>query len=213
MVVVPVESLFLVLTGLVGIFHVWSPDHWLPLSVISWQKRWSAPRTVLTWTAACLAHVGLGLALAALVAPLLRWWDAPTLFLLSIALVLVFALLRGRRLVRLQEVLRSGALGRWGLYVSVGLLGPAELMVPIAVKGYQLGFETLASGVLIRAAVVFGLCTWMGGLAAVLYGRARWEVPQALPRALQSVARQVGGVPLFMSVCLAAAVFVQNNAG
>lgn len=210
MVSFSVQALFFVLTALVGVFHVWSPDHWLPLSVVSWQKRWSFLRTTTVWTLACALHCALGLVLALAAAPALRLWDGSSVFLLSLGLVLLMTLLRSRRLSRLQEVLRSGTLGRWGVYVTIGLLGPAELMLPIAVKGQQLD---LSSALLFKAAALFSAATWAAGLGAVLVGRSRWDVPMALPLAVSRSTRQVSSVPFLVSLGVGLSIFMQASAG
>ena len=43
-----------------GALHVLGPDHWLPASVLAWQKKWKFSKTILFSIVAFFSHVLTG---------------------------------------------------------------------------------------------------------------------------------------------------------
>ena len=184
------ESLLLALSFAAGAIHVAAPDHWMPTSIVAWQRHWGRRRTVAFTLFALLIHLALGVGLYFALRPLLRDLSSRGLVIFTIALVGTVALVRGLRAKRFYEVFRSGARGRWAFYAVVSLLGPCESLLPVLVKAGQLGVGyVLPSAVFLAGTVITGTLL-------VSRGGRLWDEPVRLIRSLQAVNTQRAALPM-----------------
>lgn len=183
-------------TGLAGAFHVLGPDHWLPTSVIAWQKRWKTSQTVLFSILAFFAHVLTGYLLFLLFQSVLGQLGLSDPFLIAAVLVLVMNLIRGFRFPRIQDVFQSGNKGVWGSFVAFSLLGPCEVVLPIFIKSKQMGIGYLIP----FCAFLAG--TWVAGVCLVLGGKSLWSRPFWLPWSLRWALERRALLPVLAGFCL-----------
>jgi hypothetical protein len=168
----------LALAMLAGAVRALTPDHWLPGSILVWQRGWRAGRSFAFAFAAFAAHVALGAALYFVFSPVLARLEPAYLMPFSAVFVGASLLVRLLRFWRIREVHRAGPEGIWGVLVVLSLLGPCEALVPIFMKSRLLGMGYA----LPFAAYLVG--TALTGTVAILVGRALWDRPLALPREL-----------------------------
>src|SRR4051794_27706104 len=108
----PTPQLLIFLSALAGGLHVLAPDHWVPSSLLSWQRGWRFPRAALFAALAFVAHVGSGfLIYAVTIAPLGRRYrhailaiGTSKLLALSILAVVLVLALRAVRFNRIKDV-------------------------------------------------------------------------------------------------------------
>lgn len=186
----PSSAAFLVLCGLAGAFHAIAPDHWVPGSILSWQRAWSVRRVLAFCGFSYALHVALGALLYFVSFGVLEHLSPPQVFGFSVFLVAVVALLRGLRFSRLREVLRNGKNGVWGFFSALSLLGPSESLVPVLVKAHHLG-----AGYLTPVLAYFA-GTFLAGAFLVLWGRKAWNRPLWLIRGMEWAQKRVAVVPV-----------------
>ena len=184
----------LILSALAGVVHVLAPDHWLPASLLAWQKRWTFSRTVAFSTLFFLIHMILGFLMCLVFLPFVGNFDS--LPLLFFALVLVFAamVIRGQRFSRIREVLFSGSHGSWGVFAVISLLGPAESMIPIWLKARHLGMGYF------MPFLAFFAGTLLAGVSCVILGRLQWDRPFSLGHAMSWANRRASVLPVIAGV-------------
>ncbi|MCM2277949.1 MAG: hypothetical protein NDJ89_07710 [Oligoflexia bacterium] len=194
---------FGLLCALAGAFHVIAPDHWVPASLLSWQRGWRSGRAAAFAALAFAAHVALGFLIFLLLGRGI--WDLASTNLLSFALVLVagVAVIRAFRFRRIREVLSSGNNGVWGFFMVFSLLGPCESLIPILIKARSLG----AGYVLPLLAFFAG--TALSGLLLVFSGRFFWNRPHWLPRGVHAANQRLATVPVVTVVVLGLAFLVR----
>lgn len=200
----------LTLSALAGAIHVLAPDHWLPASVLAWQKGWSRRKTAAFAAAIFAFHVTLGFAVfLAIQAVAWRYfdWDAMNLapkplVALTWALVVGITFLRATRFGRNWEVFRSGNRGIWGLVTVVSTLGPCESIIPVFMKSGHLGM-----GYALPFAVFLG-GTLVSGTICILVGRVRWNQPLTLPRIADWARRRRASLPIAAGVAMGLAILL-----
>ena len=167
-------------TALLGVFHSMSPDHWVPLSVLSWQRALST-RQLLEKTAALVAgHLGLALLMAWILMPVVAHSGLTAASVLRVGALLVAGavLVRMRRLERMLEVFRGGNHGKGALMTTLSLLGPAESLVPLLLKARIEGH----SGLPVLA--LYGGLTFATISTLAILGHRLWNDPTRLARGL-----------------------------
>jgi hypothetical protein len=184
------------LSVLSGAVHMLAPDHWLPASVVAWQRGWGYRRTVGFAALAHLSHVLLGVLIFFAFDPILLGLDPSRLFRFTLGLVLVVMAIRLVRFSRVREVLRAGPSSAWGIVAVFSLLGPCESVIPILIKSHQLG-----TGYLLPVAA-FVLGSWIAGSSLVLAGRVLWDRPFWLPRSVNWAWRVPAILPVAASLGL-----------
>ena len=128
------HALFAAMAGLAGAVHVLSPDHWLPASVLSWQRGWGARLSARFALSVLFVHVLLGAAIFFAALPLLRYLSPSVQMAIGLGWVALGLLVRMLRFSRIGEVLRGGPRSRWGMLTVLTLLGPCESIFPVLVK-------------------------------------------------------------------------------
>lgn len=176
---------------------MFAPDHWVPASILAWQRGWSKPRTLLFSSALILPHILLGaliyFALDAIAPELPYFWFLAG-SMVWIALVASFRVYRYRRI---REILRNGSKGLWGAYRVFTLLGPCETLLPVLLKAREKGGGYLLPG------AGFFLGAWLAGLALILFGRRLWDQPIFLSRSLNLSRGKMTWVPLATALSVA----------
>ena len=185
----------MLLSALAGAIHVLAPDHWVPASILSWQRRWRAPATALFSTAALVMHVMLGAALYFLLEERLHRLSDTHLLSYALTFVVAVMLVRGLRFSRIHDVQKQGS-SWWGMLGVVSLLGPCESIIPIFVKSSSLGVGYLLPLLAFLAGTV-GM-----GTVLVLGGKWLWNRPLWLPRAFGWVNQRLTVFPVAAGVVL-----------
>jgi len=173
-----------------------APDHWMPLSLSSWQKRWGVGKTMLLSLLAISVHLALGFSIYLAIRPLLLSWDARWLFPASVGMVVVVAALRSARFSRIREVLRLGPNRLWSSVAVLSLLGPCESLIPVMVKGHNLGIGYLS------AALAFALGTILSGVIVIAMGRSIWNHPSRLNQIVSWALQRRSAVPAALGVAI-----------
>lgn len=171
-----------------------APDHWMPISLSSWQRRWGVGKTVGCSLLAVLFHLVLGFALYLVIRPVLLNCDERWLFPASVAMVALSAAVRHARFNRIRDVLRLGPNPLWKGVAILSLLGPCESLIPVMVKAHRLG-----DGYLL-AALAFALGSIAAGLAVILAGRSIWNHPSRLNQLISWALRRRSAVPAAIGV-------------
>ena len=182
--------LFTTLCFLAGGLHVVAPDHWVPASILSWQKGWRTGRLAAFSAVTFGGHIFLGFLIFSVFENLLGNIPSSDLLIFSFVLVALVALLRAMRFSRIREVIRGGAGSIWGAFTVFSLLGPAESMIPILLKAKYIGV-----GYLLPLAA-FYLGTLVVGLGLIVSGRMVWDRPNLLPRGLYLAQKRVTVLPV-----------------
>jgi hypothetical protein len=184
------------LSAAAGAVHMVAPDHWMPASLVAWQRGWGLRRTAGFQAGLLLAHVLAGGLIYLVLAPGMTLLDPTQVFHVVLGLVFGVMALRLFRFTRVADVFRAGPGSHWGLIGVVALLGPCESIVPILLKSRQLGagyglalgaflIGTLVSGVLLGAA-----SRWL------------WDQPLWLPRAMSWIRSRQALVPAAAGIVL-----------
>ena len=184
------------LSALAGAIHVLAPDHWVPLSILSWQRRWRSSRASVFTSLALLVHVFSGVALYFFLEKWLQLYAPSRMFGWAVAAVILILFLRGSRFSKIRDVQRVGPQGVWGPILVFSFLGPCESMVPILIKASSWGVGYL----LPTAAFLVG--SLLTGNVLVLAGRRAWSYPILLSRFLDRVTQWVMFVPLAAAMAL-----------
>ncbi len=184
------------LAALAGAIHVAAPDHWVPASILSWQRRWGRARSALFAAIALTVHVLLGAGIYFAFDGPLRAFDPARLFPYSLAFVFVVMVLRGFRFSRIREVQRVGPHIGWAVLAVMSLLGPCESIIPVFLKSATLG----VGYVLPLAAFLGGTVT--AGVMLTLMGRLMWNRPHWLIRAFDWANQRVAVLPVAAAVAL-----------
>jgi hypothetical protein len=178
------------LSALAGAIHVAAPDHWVPASILSWQRRWSLWATILFSTLTLTIHLLLGVGLYFILRRAISEIDSSQWFSYSLAFVGVMMGLRALRFSSIRDVQRLGPRSRWGLFAVPWLLGPCESMVPILIKSSSLGLGYW---------LPFGAClagTLFTGTVLILSGQFAWNRPFWLTRGLDWVNQRMAVLPI-----------------
>lgn len=178
-----------------GAVHIASPDHWFPFSILAWQKKWRLTRTLSAGFGLLLLHVLGGAAAFFILLPILKFSaqmvDAKFPFLMSIAATLGWMTYRFARFSKTAGAFSRAKQGRSYkelLYV-LGILGPAETLIPVLVQVKKVG-----GGYLIPMAA-YALGTFIAGLSAMVLGRYVWNRPTVLPRGLLWLEQRQAALP------------------
>lgn len=194
------HAFFVAMAGLAGAVHVLSPDHWLPASVLSWQRGWGVRKTTRFAFAVLLGHVVLGALIFFVANPFIRHLGANVQMGIGLAWVALGLLFRMLRFSRIGEVLRGGPRSRWGMLTVMTLLGPCESIFPVLVKAGLLGIGYPAA-----IAAYLGGTLLVGG-AFVVGARLLWDRPLWLPRGVSWAYRPVSIFPVGAGMALGLAV-------
>lgn len=189
-------TLLVSLSAFAGALHVLAPDHWVPLSILGWQRRWSPRRAALFTAGALTLHVLLGAAIYFVFDGRLRALNPARIFPYSLALVAGVMCLRGLRFSRIRDVQRMGTHAWWGWVAVLSLLGPCESLLPIFLKSASLGV-----GYLVPLAA-FWLGTVSAGVALGLTGRFLWDRPLWLISAFDRANQRLAVLPVAAGVVL-----------
>lgn len=185
---------FMALAALAGALHVLAPDHWVPASILSWQRGWRPGRSLAFWNAALAAHIGLGAAIFFAFQDLVFQLRAQRLFTISLLLIAVIAVFRAARFRRIAEVFRFSRSGLWGVFTVISLLGPCESIVPVLIKSHSLNHGY------ILPLLAFWLGSAFTGSVFLLLGREIWNRPLWLPLGIGLANRRGSALPI--AVCL-----------
>ncbi|MCM2324214.1 MAG: hypothetical protein NDJ90_13230 [Oligoflexia bacterium] len=195
--------LFAILCALAGALHVIAPDHWVPASLLSWQRRWRLSRIAGFAALAFGLHVALGFLLFYLFGEAVWEMASSNLLVFSLILVAGVAAIRAFRFQRIREVLASGGSGIWGVFMVFSLLGPCESLIPILIKSRQLG-----AGLLLPL-VAFYAGTLLAGGALIFFGKGLWNRPHWLPRGLYAGTQRLATVPVIACVAVGLALLLK----
>jgi len=186
--------MMILLTILAGALHVLSPDHWLPTSVLAWQKGWRPTKTLIFSIGLFFSHVLTGYFLYLLFKKWSDGLDQLRLFYVSLLFVILVTLVRSVRLSKVKTVFRIGHQGIRGNFLAWSLLGPSEILVPIFVKSKDLGMGYLAP----FGAFLVG--TGIAGTLLVLLSQSWWNRPFGLPLGVHWVFRRRAVLPALAGV-------------
>jgi hypothetical protein len=203
--------IILVLSAFAGALHIVAPDHWVPVSVLSWQRRWTKSRTIVISLLLLALHVlaGAGIYLLlhrfCLAVPSVSRWSVDRIFVMSLVLVAFCAAIRGSRFNRIGEVFRAGPHGAWGTLAVLSLLGPCEWMLPILIKAAQIGM-----GFFLPFAFFLG-GTLLTGAVCVSLGQRIWNRPMLFSRSMEWIrrAKPIFPVASFVVAVLCVAFFAR----
>ena len=184
------------LSALAGAVHVMSPDHWVPASLFSWQRRWPLSRTLLFVLGALGLHLALGLAVYFALDEWLLSLDSHRMILLSMSMVFGVMVLRAVRFSSIQKVQQLGPHRWWGLLAVLSLLGPCESLIPVLMKSRVLGYGYFVPF------LAFSVGTLGTGAGLIASGRMVWNRPFGLTRLLGWVDRRVAVLPVAAGLIL-----------
>lgn len=190
------DLLLILISALAGALHVLAPDHWVPASLLSWQRRWSVAASVAFASLALTAHVLLGAAIYFAFDDWLRQIAPAALFPAAMVFVIGVMVLRSFRFSRLHDVQRLGPHSWWGALSVLLLLGPCESVVPIFLKASSLG-----AGYLLPL-VAFLTGSVLTGCALVVGGRFVWNRPYWLMSAFDRANARLAALPVAAGVTL-----------
>jgi hypothetical protein len=190
------DSWLVTLSAFAGAVHVLAPDHWMPLSLASWQRKWGAGKTFLLSLLALGAHLLMGFALYLAIRPVLMTWNSKWLFPASVLMVILCAAARTARFSRIREVLRMGPNRLWSAFAVLSLLGPCESLIPVMVKAHHLGFGYLSAG------AAFAVGTVVSGIVTIALGRLIWNHPRRFTRGIDWTSHWRSVVPAALGVAL-----------
>jgi hypothetical protein len=190
---------FIGLACFAGAIHMVSPDHWVPFSVMSWQRGWRFPRLFGASLLLSLAHVGLAFLIYLALQFFLNPIPASSLVIFAGVLVATLALVRTLRFDRIGEVFGGGGRKKsvYGLSTVLSLLGPSEVLLPILMKARMIGVarETVLAG--------FTLGTLSAILFLALASHLAWNQPSRLPRLLSLTRSRFALAPMSVGIALA----------
>jgi hypothetical protein len=197
------SAILVLVAFLIGALHMLAPDHWVPLSLLSWQKGWGSRRTRSTTLQLLASHLVVGLLLALVLA---QWADGMAdddLLLFSLLLVGAVTIVRVFRFSRLQEAFSSGPYSKRGVLAAWSLLGPAESLIPIVLRSNELGAGFLSPF------LAYAVGTLLVGTWLVFWGRSLWNRPLILPRGWMLMQRSAPVIPLLAFVLTGISVWVK----
>ena len=185
-----------------GAVHALAPDHWIPSSVLIWQRGWSNLRSTVFAAVMYLMHILMGAMIYFAFDKLLFKIDSARM--VTFTMVLVFAVLLARlfRFSRIREVLRAGPNSLWGVFAVISLLGPCESIIPVLLRTRQMGVGYLP------AFVAFAVGTMTSGIIMVLMGRSIWNRPMWLPRGIRIASRSSVVLPVIAMLALGLRAFM-----
>lgn len=188
--------MLVLLSAFAGAVHVTAPDHWVPASILSWQRRWRPSVSVLFAASALTFHVLMGAAIYFAFDDTLRALNPARLFPYSMIFVVAVMLLRAFRFSRIRDVQRVGPHAWWGMAAVMSLLGPCESIIPIFLKSASLGVGYLVP------LLAFLVGTVLVGAGLTLTGRFVWNRPLWLIRAFDWANRRLAILPIAAGVAL-----------
>lgn len=190
----------LALSAFAGAIHMITPDHWIPASLISWQRDWTQRKAALFVSGAVALHLLVGALIYFGILSVFPGFKAVRLYVFGCALITLFLFARFTRFSRIIEVLRNGGSRHWGALAVLSFLGPCESLIPVLAKSGSLG-----TGYLLPF-LSFGLGSWLAALFLVTTGRRLWNNPYFLPRSLEIAQRKSAVVPVAMVLFLGISV-------
>lgn len=197
------ENLLIVLCLLAGAIHVLSPDHWMPTSVLAWQRGWRPLKLTSFIFGAMLAHVFSGFVIFLMFIGFLKNLPIDSLFVLSVLMMTVFTVARGLRFRRISRVYESGPKSQWAIMNTLFLLGPCESIIPVFVKTSQMGMGYLTPF------LAFLIGTLFSGYIVIFLGRYGWNRPLVLPRWLAWSQNGMSSLPFAIFVAFGLTVLLQ----
>lgn len=193
---ISLEQALVILSALAGAAHVLAPDHWMPASVLAWQRRWNFFKMLgfALWTYAL--HIISGFLIFLLCIHFFRDIAADNLLGFSLVLMLGVTFFRARRFTEMKEIHRTAHRNRWAVLGVVSLLGPCESVIPIFIKADQLGVGFLLPF------LAFFLGTLIAGSVAIAFGRFAWNKPFWLPRGMNFAHQKMAAIPVVAVVAI-----------
>lgn len=179
-----------------GALHVLAPDHWVPVSLLSWQRGWRMSRLAAFSFLVFVPHIFLGFFIYWLILDRIARVPASAFFLFSVVFIVSVALVRRFRFKRIHEVLRTGPQGFSALITAFSLLGPSESLIPFLLKARSLGM-----GYIIPS-VAFLLGTLLSGIVLIVSGKIVWNRPYWFPRTIKWTDQGMWVVPVMAGVIL-----------
>lgn len=170
----PTQLLLLTLSLLAGAVQMSSPDRWVPGSLMSWQRAWTPGKDRVFPFLALAFHLGAGFLLYLALSPWLMELPTQTVFVASLSLVAVGALIRAIQSGSVHRLFQQASQGKRSLFRVLMILGPCEVLVPVLYKGKALGM-----GLLLPFAV-FAAGSIATGALLHRRGRERWNAPERL---------------------------------
>ncbi|MBC7692681.1 MAG: hypothetical protein H7222_13045 [Methylotenera sp.] len=164
---------------LAGVLHALAPDHWIPASILVWQKGWSSRRSSLFASALLIFHILLGVGVYFAFSPMLKHLGPSRMITFTMGLVVAVLLVRLFRFSKIRDMLGTGSGNLWGVFAVVSLLGPCETIIPLLLRSNQLGHGYLL------ALGAFACGTLISGLSSIWMGRLIWNRPSWFPKGLQ----------------------------
>lgn len=199
------HSVFLEMAVLAGAVQVLAPDHWVPASILSWQRGWRWKRTATFALAAFLAHVLMGFGIFWLLNDVFEKMRPKEYLFFSIFLLVGSALARSLRMSRIREILRVGPRGAWGIFTVLSLLGPCETLIPVLLQARHLGVGYLLPS------VGFFVGTCFSGILLVVAGRMIWNRPLWFTESVRWAERKLTSVPVAAGVLLGISLMLKFN--
>src|SRR4051794_12181190 len=98
------RDVIIVLSLLAGVLRVVAPDHWLPTSVLAWQKKWRTPATIGYALFAFSSHIAAGSLLFLFFQGWMNRVGSSEVFLAGFMIMLVLAWIRRNRMPQLVEI-------------------------------------------------------------------------------------------------------------
>ncbi len=185
----------LLFSFVIGLVHAAQPDHWVPLSVVNWQKGLDFRNRVQRITMGTLFHLGFAFVIYYFFQKFLEPRLHEGVFGFSIGVIFLFSVVRVFRFRALNQVIRSGKHSSWGILAAFSILGPAESLVPLLLKANILG----ASAPLAAAMVcLYGLGTALTLTYFVSVSQKLWERPWGLINGIERSRRTMRLVPVGM---------------
>jgi hypothetical protein len=197
------SAILVLVAFLIGATHMLAPDHWVPLSLLSWQKGWSSRKTRSMTLQLLFSHLLLGLVLALIMAEWAVGLGERDLLVFSLVLVGAVTLMRVFRFSRLQEAFSSGPYSKRGVLAAWSLLGPAESLMPIVLRSNEVGAGYLTPF------LAYALGTLLTGTWLVFWGRSLWNRPLILPRGWMLMQRSAPVIPVLAFVLTGLSVWVK----
>jgi hypothetical protein len=186
----------LALSAMAGAVHVIAPDHWFPASSLAWRRGWRSGKTVAFLGLAYAGHLALGYALFWFFREFWLSAVAGRLLYFTVALIASSALIRSYRFSSGEGYVRS-------VWTVLAFLGPCESIVPILIKGEQMGVASRE----ILSAFLFG--TIAMGIALVLLSRRIWDRPETLARYVNLIRGRVAPLPVAGAVAVGLVYFLR----
>ena len=182
--------MLLILSFAVGAIHVIAPDHWIPTSVFAWQRRWNLLMLALFAALALLLHTVAGAGIYFLLQDPIKKLDSTTLFAFTMGWLALAAAIRAIRFSSAQNAIYSNSQPLWGIVSLLGILGPAESLLPILFRASHAG-----EGYLLPIVCYLG-GTWACGILLMAGGRYLWDRPLWFSRSAELAGRKLAAFPV-----------------